>query len=255
MEYDNERRQGWSKTDGIRMPRVIKHPEIRRAEILDAAFAMFIERGYDNVSLNDIIDGAGLSKGMLYHHFASKEALLEALFDRITEKTYEVLAPIIAAKDVDPKRRLEQLLTASREDRLRSVEFSRSVFVSLLRPESRDLYHRIEAAWAKRMRPILTQLVWEGVKAGAFKTDDPEGAGDLILQVQMAAKYLVEQGATARTSRERDAAASALEKRIEFHAKVISDALGLKRTLTFGPPDFARKFIKALNPVGRARKA
>jgi AcrR family transcriptional regulator len=43
------------------MPRVIKRPEIRRVEVLDAAFRMFVEQGYDNTSLNDVIAGAGLS--------------------------------------------------------------------------------------------------------------------------------------------------------------------------------------------------
>jgi AcrR family transcriptional regulator len=118
------------------MPRVIRHPEIRRAEILDAAFTMFVERGYDNTSLNDIISGGGLSKGMFYHHFASKEVLLEALFDRVTDQTYAVLEPILAEANIDPKTRLQRVLVRGGEVRLQSVEFSRSVFASLLRPET-----------------------------------------------------------------------------------------------------------------------
>jgi AcrR family transcriptional regulator len=238
------------------MPRVIKHPEIRRAEILDAAFMMFIERGYDNTSLNDIISGAGLSKGMFYHHFASKEVLLEALFDRITDQTYAALAPIINASDVDPKTRLQQVLDRGAEVRLQSVEFSRSVFASLLRPENKDLYHRIELAWTERMRPILAQIIKEGVATRAFKTSDPEGMGDLILQMQIAGKYLVERGAVARTVREREAAASALDERIKFHAEIIGRSLGLRAdAFTVGPTDFAQKFLKALNPIGREKKA
>jgi AcrR family transcriptional regulator len=238
------------------MPRVIKHPEIRRAEILDAAFMMFIERGYDNTSLNDIISGAGLSKGMFYHHFASKEVLLEALFDRITDQTYAALAPIIDASDVDPKERLQQVLYRGAEIRLQSVEFSRGVFASLLRPENKDLYHRIEVAWSERMRPILARIIKEGVDAGTFKASDAEGVGDLILQMQIAAKYLVERGTVARTVREREAAAAALEERMKFHAQVVAGSLGLPaNTFRIGPPDFAHQFLKALNPIGREKKA
>jgi AcrR family transcriptional regulator len=45
------------------MPRVIKHPDVRRAEMLDRASALFVLRGYDNVSLNELIADVGVSKG------------------------------------------------------------------------------------------------------------------------------------------------------------------------------------------------
>ncbi len=54
------------------MPRIVKHPEVRRAEILDCAQALFLARGYDQASLNDVIAEAGLSKGAFYHYFASR---------------------------------------------------------------------------------------------------------------------------------------------------------------------------------------
>jgi AcrR family transcriptional regulator len=238
------------------MPRVIKHPEIRRAEILDAAFAMFIQRGYDNTSLNDVIAGAGLSKGMFYHHFASKEALLEALFDRITDQAYAALEPIISALGVDPKTRLQRVLVRGAEIRLESVKFTREVFESLLRPENKDLYHRIEEAWANRMRPILSRIIAHGVDAGVFTTSDPEGVADLMLQMQISTKYLVERGVVARTTREREAAAAELDRRMKMHAVVIARSLELPdRTLTIGPPDFAKKFLRGLNPIARGSGA
>ncbi|MFY2858998.1 TetR/AcrR family transcriptional regulator [Mycobacterium sp. THU-M104] len=45
------------------MPRVVEHPDVRRAELLDLAAGLFLRRGYDNVSLNDLIAAAGISKG------------------------------------------------------------------------------------------------------------------------------------------------------------------------------------------------
>ena len=64
------------------MPRVIKHPDIRRAELLDRASALFVQHGYDNVSLNDLIAAAGVSKGAFYHWFPSKDELITALAER-----------------------------------------------------------------------------------------------------------------------------------------------------------------------------
>ena len=232
------------------MPRVIKHPEIRRAEILDAAFGMFLARGYDNTSLNEIIAGAGLSKGMFYHHFASKEALLTALFERLTEQTYQAFAPILSDKGLDAKTRLQRVLDRGAEIRMQYVELTRSIFVSLLQPESRLLYERINEAWIERMRPVLTALIEEGVETGVFQTEDAEGAADLLLQMGVATKYLLDRGMAAETLEERDAAALALETRLRFHAVALARILALPdNTFSIGPEGFAGKFMKALNPL------
>ena len=58
------------------MPRN-KYPEQTVEKILDAAAALFAEKGYQSTTLQDIIDATGLSKGAVYHHFRSKEEMLE----------------------------------------------------------------------------------------------------------------------------------------------------------------------------------
>lgn len=59
-------------------------PDERRANIFDAALAVFAEVGYDRATLSDLVDRIGVTKGCLYHHFESKEELLLALLrDRV----------------------------------------------------------------------------------------------------------------------------------------------------------------------------
>ncbi|TIR15849.1 MAG: TetR/AcrR family transcriptional regulator [Mesorhizobium sp.] len=232
------------------MPRVIRHPELRRAEILDAAFKIFLERGYDNTSLNEVIELAGLSKGMFYHHFQSKEALLLALFETVTEQTYQALEPILNEAGIDQKSRLQKILDKGAEIRLSNVDVTRSVFGALLRPESKMLYQGIIDAWADRMRPVLAVIIAEGVNEGTFDTFDAEGVGDLILQMGAATKYILDEAMAAQTRRRRDAAAAVLEKRLRFHALTIGRMLGLPDdTFSIGQPDFAKKLVRALNPL------
>ena len=62
-----------------------KHPEETVRLILDVAFRLFMEKGYENTSIQDIISGlGGLSKGAIYHHFKSKDDILVAVIDRMT---------------------------------------------------------------------------------------------------------------------------------------------------------------------------
>lgn len=63
-----------SKTGWKKLPE-----DVRAASILQAAACCFLEKGYHSASMQDVARAAGLTKGGLYHHFASKEAIRDAL--------------------------------------------------------------------------------------------------------------------------------------------------------------------------------
>ena len=67
-----------------------KYPEETVKLILDAATHLFVEKGYDATSLQDIINETNLSKGAIYHHFSSKEEIFEAISYRIGEENAAV---------------------------------------------------------------------------------------------------------------------------------------------------------------------
>ena len=72
-----------------------KHPEETVNLILDVAFRLFMEKGYEHTSIQDIIKHlGGLSKGAIYHHFKSKEDILEAVSDRMAAESNKMLADI-----------------------------------------------------------------------------------------------------------------------------------------------------------------
>ena len=64
-----------------------KHPEETVAKILDVSMRLFTEQGYEHTTIQDIVDALGMSKGAIYHHFKSKEDIL----DRINDRYYENL--------------------------------------------------------------------------------------------------------------------------------------------------------------------
>jgi AcrR family transcriptional regulator len=70
----------------LAMVRVVKKAEERRLEILDAAQGLFLSRGYDATTVNDLLNAVGISKGAFYHHFAAKEDVLQALVWRLAEQ-------------------------------------------------------------------------------------------------------------------------------------------------------------------------
>ena len=93
-----------------------KHPEETVNLILDVACRLFMEKGYEYTSIQEIIDNlGGLSKGAIYHHFKSKEDILVAVTDRMTAESNKTLAVIRDRSDLNGKEKLN-LTTACFEE-------------------------------------------------------------------------------------------------------------------------------------------
>lgn len=87
-------RAGTSRTDGRRRPVDSSRPVRRR--ILDAATDLFAERGFDGTSVQQIVDAAQLTKGALYHYYASKNDLLHEIYHSLIRRQLDGLDRILA---------------------------------------------------------------------------------------------------------------------------------------------------------------
>lgn len=210
------------------MPRVIKHPDQRRAEILDLAMAAFLRSGYDNVSLNEIISTAGVSKGAFYHWFASKEALITALAERNAQQGYNVVEDAVNRCTGDALERLNTLLEASFDVKVRTgVPEILVAVTSLLRPENAYLYDRIVAISQELFRPLLTRVISDGVREGLFNTFDPEGVGDMLQTLAASTNTMLLKVLEAADGPTRNKAIEDLTARYRLHGYAIDRTLGL----------------------------
>ena len=66
--------------------RVVKDAKERKNEILDVAERLFCTKGFDNTSTNDILKEIGIARGTLYYHFKSKEEILDAMIERLSNE-------------------------------------------------------------------------------------------------------------------------------------------------------------------------
>src|ERR1700710_2489613 len=84
----------------------------RREELLAIAAELFAERGFKNTTVRDIADAAGILSGSLYHHFDSKEAMVDELLDSFQTALWREYDAIVAS-DRTPKEKLEAVVRAS----------------------------------------------------------------------------------------------------------------------------------------------
>ncbi|TIV68348.1 MAG: TetR/AcrR family transcriptional regulator [Mesorhizobium sp.] len=228
------------------MPRVIKHPELRREELLDHAQALFLTHGYDKASLNDVIAAAGISKGAFYHYFPSKEALLEALAERFAKQALSGVEDIVADPALDPLGRLNALLAKSRRAKIETAAEAWALFETLFRPENLVLFHRINLAASASFSPVLAEIIRHGVEDGTFRTFDPEGVADIVMQFGMATHDVIAKAFASGSDADMEIAIEALEKRVRLYEIALDRILGLPDgSIRIGEPGYVRAVMTA----------
>jgi AcrR family transcriptional regulator len=206
-------------------PRIVKPPAQRREELLDCAQALFLDRGYDATTINEVIAKAGVSKGAFYHYFTSKEAMLEALAERFARRSLEQLGDIFEDRSPDALSRLNAFLARSRQLRREAAPMIRPLFAAIFRPENIVLYHRISAAAMVMMTPPLARIIAQGVAEGIFRTPDPAGTAAMVLQLGAAAYGVIARALQATSTHEIEEAADTLEQLLKLHGIAIDRIL------------------------------
>mgnify|MGYP000212644207 FL=1 len=144
-----------------------------RNKILEVSKDLFLEKGFDNTSIQDIIDGlGGLTKGVIYHHFESKYEILESI---ISENNQEILN-----YNWRGNTGLEKIQN-SLMDSFSNFKQQRLVYsVSIMLRSPRLLGEQYLSLFSDFL-PEIKERVYEGVKDESIKTEYPEELADLIV--------------------------------------------------------------------------
>lgn len=157
--------------------RIVKDAETRRNEILDRAEELFLTRGFDQTSTNDILDAVGIARGTLYYHFRSKEEVMDALILRYGER-YMTSAAAIAADTSIPL--IERIFRVVGSMRFRE-ENKEDVLAHVHKPQNALMHQKLHRMTIEHMMPVFTSLVNEGIREGVFETPFPEECVEMIL--------------------------------------------------------------------------
>jgi AcrR family transcriptional regulator len=165
------------------MARVVKAADVRRNEILATAYHLFVRDGYDATTVNAILDAIGLSKGAFYHHFESKEEVMQALAQRMAEEMHAKLAPMVARRDLAPLEKLRLMFAAGTQYKKENVAMVRAVADLYCREENLRLRQRIVSAAMEVVGPLFARILDEGVRDGTFDVEHPAETARLVMHL------------------------------------------------------------------------
>ncbi|MGH7603683.1 MAG: TetR family transcriptional regulator [Gemmatimonadaceae bacterium] len=159
-----------------------RRPEERPSELLEAALRIFAERGYANTRLEDIAATVGVTKGTIYHYFATKEDLLRRAIRHFHEQAFRPLEAVLEKRQ-SPVSAIIRLFLRRAFGNLDSTRMS--VLTLLVQGVAREVpavYHHWLETGPVRAWEILAQLIEQGKARGEFRADaDGEAAARIVV--------------------------------------------------------------------------
>lgn len=153
-----------------------KYPEVTVERILDVSQRLFLEKGYDNTTIQDIVEElGGLSKGAIYHHFKSKEEIMDAVGDRMffANNPFEAVRK---RSDLNGLQKLREVVRLNQSDESRTNMTTQSIPITR---NPRILVGMIDSN-RRVLTPYFLELIEEGKQDGSINTEYAHEIAELL---------------------------------------------------------------------------
>jgi AcrR family transcriptional regulator len=168
------------------MARVVKEEEYtaRRNEILDTALQLVYSKGYEKMTIQDILDQLQISKGAFYHYFHSKVDVLEAVVERMAaEQVKPRFLSIVRDPQLPALEKLHQYFYMSTSWKTSNKAFLSALMKVWYSDENALTRQKMLASTREHMGPFFTEIIKQGVREGVFSTAYPEIASQITINL------------------------------------------------------------------------
>lgn len=162
------------------MTRIVKDPVERKREIMNKASELFLNKGYDETSVNTIVGELGIAKGTFYHYFKSKEEILCEILEESVEKYSATIK-----KDLNGISGAGNKMQFMLKKLLMPSEAPEHLIDQIEDDENAKMHQILEKKFYEKFHPILVEIIEEGIKEGIFDIVHPvEITGILLMGVR-----------------------------------------------------------------------
>ena len=209
--------------------RVVKSPEVRRDELIEAAESLFLTQGYEQTSVRDIVARAGVAKGLFYYYFDSKEAVLDAIAARYVAALAGIVDTVAGEDDLDAIGKIQRIFVTILEGfgvADGGIERLGTIFD---RHRHGALHSRLATGFAGQVAPSLAAIFRQGVREGLFSTEHPDFVAQTLLTWAVSLHHTVELPLDPALSPE--PTARAVEDAVERLLGAPAGSLGIAETI------------------------
>lgn len=161
--------------------RDVKEPEVRQAEIMQAALSLFVEKGYINTTTQDIIDRVKISRGLLYYHFKNKEDILFRMIEHYSEPKVRTLSAVAYDKDKTAIQKMklfiESTLISSDEVTKETTTLQDTVNLE----QNRYMVDQFSHNFLRKITPCFAHIIEQGNSENVFHVEYPEETAAFLM--------------------------------------------------------------------------
>jgi len=172
--------------------------EARKNEILDTAKRLFMEQGYEQTTINDILTASGVAKGSLYYHYKSKEDVLDGVLERMTGQIADAAKAVADDPAMTAHEKVFRVIS--------SVNIAESPDERMIRelhsPANALLHQKSIAQTIRAVAPIMASVVEQGIREGIYHTQYPLETVEILL---VASQFIFDEGIFGWTPEEKAA--------------------------------------------------
>ena len=185
------------------MPRTIDHAAraTRSDAFVDVAQQLIQTKGYERMSIQDVLDKADASRGAFYHYFDSKEALLEAVVDRMVDGALAAVAPVVDDATMNATEKFRRVFDGMAQFKLARVDLVMAILESWLSDENALLREKFGRTLVTKLGPLLTKIVAQGEAEGVFSVSRADATSRVLVALLWAANQTASQLYVARRAK------------------------------------------------------
>jgi AcrR family transcriptional regulator len=150
----------------------------KKDQILDTSLQLFMKKGFDATSISDILSQLDIARGTLYYHFESKEAIMDAIIERLLN---QVLKKIEKLMTNDSLSQAEKFMGFFASINLTQLTGDEEIVDYFNQPQNALFHEKSNRLLIQKLAPVLAQIISEGIEAGLFDTPYPAETAELIL--------------------------------------------------------------------------
>jgi AcrR family transcriptional regulator len=171
--------------------RISKKYEQRKDELLQAAEQLFCSQGYDQTSVNNIIDAVGVSKGTFYHYFTSKEYLLDCLADKLGQDILREVNAVANEEGLDALSKFRKALDVTRRLQMANKDLVLTMIKVLYRDENIVIRHKMDTRNLELLQPEFSKIIQQGIEERSFADLNADDAAETILLLANQVKEII----------------------------------------------------------------
>ncbi len=150
----------------------------KKDQILDTSLQLFMKKGFDATSISDILSQLDIARGTLYYHFESKEAIMDAIIERLLNQVLENIEKLMTN---DSLSQAEKFMGFFASINLTQLTGDEEIVDYFNQPQNALFHEKSNRLLIKKLSPVLAQIISEGMESGLFDTPYPAETAELIL--------------------------------------------------------------------------